>query len=319
MSASASPPLVPDAPGTLGVSQPAYDRPGTTADSGPDRLACLRRRIAAIGADGGPRAWDGPRARVPLGHAGADRRLGGGLQPGALHEVRPAAPGDMAAAAGFALALMARLLGRGCARPPGLWLWVRQDLAGRETGEPYGPGLAAFGLDPAALLLVAAGDARETLRAAEEGLRCRSLAGVLLEPWGQAKALDLTAMRRLALAAEGSDVTLLMLRSGTHDERAAQAPGGALTRWRIAAAASAPQPVLGGLPGLGRPAFSATLLRNRQAGGLGEGMHWIMEWSPDEHHLAAPPAPARPGPVAAADGSAAPAFPHGDAAIRRAG
>jgi protein ImuA len=301
--------------------------PAPAAGSPAAGLADLRRRIAAIGADGAPRAWEGP-SRVPLGHAEADRVLGGGLQAGALHELRPAEPGDMAAAAGFTLAVLARLqgaragqgqgqvLGRG--RP---WLWVRQDLAGRETGEPYGPGLAAFGLDPAALVLVAASDVRESLRAAEEGLRCRALAGVLLEPWGEAKALDLTAMRRLALAAEASGVTLLLLRSGTHDARDAPGPGGALTRWRVAAAPSAPQPALGGLPGLGPPAFAVTLLRNRQAGRLGDGGQWTLEWSPDEHLFAAPAASPRPRPVAPADGQAAPPLPepgrHGD--VRRAG
>jgi protein ImuA len=211
-----------------------------------------------------------------------------------------------------------QVLGRG--RP---WLWVRQDLAGRETGEPYGPGLAAFGLDPAALVLVAASDVRESLRAAEEGLRCRALAGVLLEPWGEAKALDLTAMRRLSLAAEASGVTLLILRSGTHDAREAPGPGGALTRWRIAAAPSAPQPVVGGLPGLGPPAFAATLLLNRQAGRLGDGGRWTLEWSPDEHlfhehRLAAPAAPPRPRPVAPGDGPAAP-LADLRADVRRAG
>jgi protein ImuA len=315
----------------------AHASGGLAHASGGSGLDALRRRIAAIGADGTPRAWDGPAPRVPLGSPAADRVLGGGLQAGALHELRPAEPGDMAAAAGFTLAVLARLQGArpgqghvsGRGRP---WLWVRQDLAGRETGEPYGPGLAAFGLDPAALVLVAASDVRESLRAAEEGLRCRALAGVLLEPWGEAKALDLTAMRRLSLAAEASGVTLLLLRSGTHDAREAPGPGGALTRWRIAAAPSAPQPVVGGLPGLGPPAFAATLLLNRQAGRLGDGGRWILEWSPDEHRFQEPvfdqvrlaAAAPRPRAVAPGDGPAAPPLqdlPHEDIHdhVRRAG
>ncbi|MFO1149622.1 MAG: hypothetical protein U1E62_14695 [Alsobacter sp.] len=290
---------------------------------GGDALAALRRRIAAIGADGAPRAWDGPAPRVPLGHRQADHVLGGGLQTGALHELRPAEPGDMAAAAGFALALLARLQdGRAGSGQGRHWLWVRQDLAGRETGEPYGPGLAAFGLDPAALVLVAASDVRDSLRAAEEGLRCRALAGVLLEPWGEARALDLAAMRRLSLAAEAAGVTLLLLRSGTHDAREAPGPGGALTRWRIAAAPSAPQPAVGGLPGLGPPAFAGTLLLNRQAGRLGDGGRWTLEWSTDEHvfresrFAAASP---RPRAVAPVDGPASPPLPEPGADVRRTG
>ena len=264
---------------------------------------------------GRERAGAGSRAaRLALGHEAADRALGGGLLRGVLHEVRPAEPGDMAAAAGFALALAARLCLTGSAPAlPKAWLWIRQDLAGRETGEPYGPGLAAFGLDPARLVIVATADAREALRAAEEGLGCAALGCVLLEPWGDTRALDLTAMRRLGLAAENSGVTLLMLRSGTHEDGREHGPGGAMTRWSIAAAPSIGLPAAGGMPGVGRPAFGAGLLRNRQAGRLGDGGHWTMEWNCDERLLTPPlgfPAtPARARALPPADGPAAPAQP----------
>lgn len=313
MPASALPPLVSEQ-----ASGPSRALPG-------EALSALRRRIAAIGADGQSRALAETAPRLPLGHPGADRALGGGLATGALHEMRPAEPGDMAAATGFALAVAARLCRRGAeARTPHArsWLWIRQDLAGRETGEPYGPGLAAFGVDPARLVLVAAADAREALRAAEEGLRCAPLGCVLLEPWGSAKALDLTAMRRLALAAEASGVTLLMLRTGTHDAAAADGPGGAMTRWSIAAAPSRPAQALGALPALGRPAFVTTLLRNRQTGRLGDDGRWTLEWIPDEHSLA-PPAPlpgARPvAPLHGPPAAAGPAAAVLDPGVRRAG
>lgn len=292
----------------------------------------LRERIAAIGSDGRMRALESCAAdwTVPLGHALADRILGGGLKRGALHEMRHAEPGDAPAATGFALACVARL-GDGGSRP---WMWVRQDLAGRETGEPYGPGLAALGLDPSRLVILAAADARDVLRAAEEGVRCPALAAVLVEPWGDPRALDLTALRRLALAAEESGVPVLLLRNGAHG-----GPAGAVTRWRVAAAPSLPLASLGRLPGLGHPAFAATLERNRQQGGLGEGGSWIMEWSPDERAFA-PPRPgheaghaarhatadASPGtgPAAPADGpvasGVAPAAGGGDLApLRRTG
>ncbi len=265
-------------------------------------LPALRERVAAIGADGRARALEGPggAAVVPLGHAGTDRMLGGGLRRGSLHEVRPAATGDAAAATGFALACAARFSRAGGMPRP--WLWVRQDLAGRETGEPYGPGLAAFGLDPATLLVVAVADSRDVLRAAEEGLRCRALGLVLVEPWGDPKALDLTAARRLALTAEASGVPGLMLRSGAH-----AGPPGAATRWSVAAAPSVPLPSLGRLPGVGRPAFAATLERLRQPGAIGEGGSWTMEWDPDEHLLRDTVAPARARPATAGNGPAAPA------------
>ena len=273
-------------------------------------LPALRDRVAAIGADGRARALEAPGGApvVPLGHAGADRLLGGGLRRGAVHEVRPAAAGDAAAATGFALACAARFSRAGGLPRP--WLWVRQDLAGRETGEPYGPGLAAFGLDPGALMIVAVADARDVLRAAEEGLRCRALGLVMVEPWGDPKALDLTAARRLALTAEASGVPALMLRTGAH-----AGPPGAATRWSVAAAPSRPLPSLGRLSGLGRPAFAAALERLRQPGCIGEGGSWTMEWDPDEHLLRDPVAPARARPAASADGPAAPAEP----AFRRAG
>jgi protein ImuA len=273
-------------------------------------LPALRDRVAAIDADGRARALEAPGGAsvAPLGHAGADRVLGGGLRRGAVHEVRPAAAGDAAAATGFALACAARFSRAGGLPRP--WLWVRQDLAGRETGEPYGPGLAAFGLDPGALLIVAVADARDVLRAAEEGLRCRALGLVLVEPWGDPKALDLTAARRLALTAEASGVPALMLRTGAH-----AGPPGAATRWSVAAAPSRPLASLGRLPGLGKPAFAVALERLRQPGSIGEGGSWTMEWDPDEHLLRDPVAPARARPAASADGPAAPAEPP----FRRAG
>ena len=281
-----------------------------SASANTSLLPALRERVAAIGADGRARTLEPADGETvaPLGHGGADRTLGGGLRRGAIHEIHPATAADAPAATGFALACVDRLVRPGGRAKP--WLWVRQDLAGRETGEPYGPGLAAFGLDPSALLIVAAADARDVLRAAEEGLRCRALGAVLVEPWGDPKALDLTAARRLTLTAEASGVPALMLRTGAH-----AGPPGAATRWRIAAAPSSPLPALGRLPGLGRPVFAATLERLRQPGSVGEGGSWTMEWDPDEHLLRDPVTPARARPAAPGDGPAAPA----DAPYRRAG
>lgn len=245
-----------------------------TANS--DLLADLRRCIAAVAPDGGFRALEAPGQPVPLGAGGLDAALGGGLRRGRLHEVLPAAPGDGAAATGFTLACVARLA------PRQAWLWIRQDLAGRETGEPYGPGLAAFGLDPARLVLVAAADARGVLRIAEEALRSPSLGAVLVEPWGDPRALDLTATRRLLLTAEASGVTALLLRSG-----AQAAPAGAATRWRVAAGPSATGP--GG--SLGWPTFHLTLMRCRQPDALTQQARpWTVEWIPDDRRFRdAPP------------------------------
>ena len=229
-----------------------------------ESLSALKQSMETIGRDGA--RWFGGRDvnRVELGFSEVDQALGGGLLRAATHDILPRSAQDGGTATGFALALIARL----AFGVP--WVWVRQDMAAREIGEPYGPGLAAFGLDPASLVLVAVPDAKEALRAAEESLRCQALGAVLFEPWGDPKQLDLTATRRLALAAEESGVTLITLRSGGHFPL-----GSCRTRWEIGAAISQSA----GEEELGFPAFSARLVLNRQAGAGGPGGAWSMEWN----------------------------------------
>ena len=232
-----------------------------------ESLNALKQSMESIGRDGARRFGSQEIDRVNLGFNEVDQSLGGGLLRGATHDILPKSAQEGGAATGFALALIARL----AFGVP--WVWVRQDMAAREIGEPYGPGLAAFGLDPASLVLVAVPDAKEALRAAEESLRCQALGAVLFEPWGDPKQLDLTATRRLALAAEESGVTLITLRSGGHFPL-----GSCRTRWEIGAANSHSE----GGEELGFPAFSARLVLNRQAGAGGPGGEWMMEWSHDK-------------------------------------
>lgn len=216
-------------------------------------------------------AWAGPETTaIAFGHPAVDAATGG-LRRGALHDVSPVGAPDMAAATGFTLALAGRLLaaaGRG-----GLWLWVRAEMAGREAGEPYGPGLAAFGLDPSCLVAVTARDTADVLRAAEEGLAARAFAAVLIEPFGDDRHLDLTACRRLSLIADGGSSTGILLRTG-----GVPGPTSAVTRWRVAAA-----PSRGGRHP-GNPVFAADLARNR----LGPVGAWMMEWRIDEQSFRAP-------------------------------
>ncbi len=224
-------------------------------------------RLEGGGGVGQADAW----STVPFGHAGADRATGG-IACGALHDVVPAGAPDLAAATGFALSMAARLLGT---RPTGrrpLWLWIRQDMARREAGEPYGPGLAGLGLDPAGLVSVLATDTEDVLRAAEEGLKARVFAAVLIEPWGNDKALDLTATRRLALIAGETGATGLLLRSG-----GMEMPGSVATRWCIRAAPS--RTPAGGHPGA--PVYDAELTRNRR----GMTGRWSMEWNCDDRRF----------------------------------
>ena len=240
----------------------------------------LRRKIAAIEArplvvpvgavpGDGPRRAGEVRSAVPLGVAEIDHRLGGGLARGDLHEVAGAAPRQEGAAAGFALALAARAMAAGS----GVLLWVQQAMSAHEAGAPYGPGLALFGLNPGRLLIVRAGNAPDTLWAAEEGLSCRALALVLAELW-DARSFSLIASRRLRLAAQASGVPALVLRAPGAD-----APSAAATRWRVAAhpgnAADLPAHALG------RPRWTIALDKNR-GGRLGA---WTVEWKSDAYRF----------------------------------
>lgn len=217
-------------------------------------------------------AWAGPETTaVPFGHPKVDAATGG-LSRGALHDVSPVGAPDMAAATGFALACAGLLLA--AAGRNSLWLWVRAEMAEHEAGAPYGPGLAAFGLDPSHLVAVTARDTADVLRAAEEGLAARAFAAVLIEPFGDDRRLDLTACRRLSLIAESGRSTGILLRTG-----GAPGPTSAITRWRIAAS-----PSIGGGRHPGNPVFAADLARNR----LGQVGVWMMEWRNDEQSFRAP-------------------------------
>ncbi|SON53865.1 hypothetical protein HDIA_0324 [Hartmannibacter diazotrophicus] len=243
-----------------------------------DTISHLRRRIAAL--EQAPPAFqpspdschartgrEGGRPALSLGLARIDQVLGGGLRRDGLHEIFAAGSGDTGAAFGFAAALAARLT----ASPRDIReiVWIRQEFGALEAGDLYAPGLAALGLDPARLILVTLRDPLAALRAGIEALRCTALAGVVIELWGEPKALDLTATRRMALAAQSSAVPALLLRPG-----GTPAPSAAETRWQVAALPSRPAPA--NAPGL--PAFEITLLRQR-AGVAGRT--WRVEWNRD--------------------------------------
>ena len=187
---------------------------------------------------------------LPFGAAAIDAALpGGGLALGALHEIVGAGGDeeDGATAAGFAAGILARL-------GPVLWCLKRPDL--------YGPGLAAHGLDPSRLVLVAARCDEDILWAVEEGLRTGASAG-LAAVVGEIGRLPMAAGRRLQLAAEHSGVTSLLLRRWRNAAEAAAErgrPTAAVTRWRINALASAD---IAGIPGIGRPRWRVELMRVR--------------------------------------------------------
>ena len=233
------------------------------ADDKREALRCEIRRIERRAPDFGEAAAHRRGRlpeRTPFGVEAVDALLGGGLERGAVHEIVPAGPGGEGAASAFALILLLRAAGS--VRPV---VWVTQDSCAGEAGALYAPGLAQWGLAPERLVVVRAAGARDGLWATEEALRCRGLGAVVLEPWGAPRELDLVAVRRLLLAAEGSGVTAFVLRSAGAPGRVAIP---AATRWRVGAAPSpavlaqddrADAPV----DAPGDPAFDLDLLRNR--------------------------------------------------------
>lgn len=227
---------------------------------------------------------DAPAAAT-LGHAGIDVTIGGGLARGRLHELFAAQAEDAGAAAGFATMLALLAL------PPGApLLWLRQDEAERGAGRLHPPGLAEIGLDPARLVLVVLPDPVALLRAAAEVVRCAQVGVAVIEPWRRPRALDLTASRRLAIAAEASGVTALMLRTD-----AEPGPSAAQTRWSVAAAVSTALEA----DAPGHPTFDLELLRQR---GGPSGGRWRLEWDREQVRFREPALP-RAVPAAAAGGS----------------
>lgn len=202
----------------------------------------------------------------PLGVEAVDLALGGGLATGACHEVFARGEARSASAAGFAVMLAQRLMQEG----PQTMLWLREERVQRRAGLS-GPGLADVGLDPRRLILGVLPDAKALLRASIDALRCRGALGVvMLELSGNPRLLDLTASRRMALAAEASGVTLLLLRT----DQAIPAPSAARTRWEVGPAPS--RRLEADAPG--HPMLAITLLRQR--GGPAD-FNWTLEWDRD--------------------------------------
>lgn len=176
-----------------------------------EEIGFLRRAIAQIeGASGQGRI--APEARVKLGaDAGPsfslDIAFGGGLPTGALYEVVPACASDMATATGFALTLAARF----SRVRAGAIVWIGQDFAAYECAVPYGPGLAAHGLDPDRLILVNVATTRDLVWAMEEALKCPACAAVIGEFWSSRPPAELVASLRLLRAARSSGASGLLL------------------------------------------------------------------------------------------------------------
>ena len=152
-------------------------------------------------------------------------------------------------------------------------LWVQDRMAIVESGRVHPPGLPA-----GELIHVEARDAKGALWAMEEGVRCASLSAVIGEIWGDPRALDFTATRRLAVASERSGTPCWLVRLGGTANLS-----GARMRWRIASAPSLTNELDAKAPGL--PAWDAELFRARS---MPPG-RWSIAHEAGRFHLAAAP------------------------------
>lgn len=216
----------------------------------PATIQKLRESLRAIEAPSFRR-----RPSMPFGIGAIDAKLAdGGFRLDALHEAA-AGTGDLAddcAATLFLAGLASRAWG------PVLWVVRRRDL--------FAPGLAQVGLAPKRVLYAEVRDDDELLAVMEEGLRHRGLGAVV----GEVKRADMTATRRLQLAAEGGrTIALLLRRHGRSGADPLDVPSAAVTRWRVASAPSTPLPV----EGVGRARWKLDLVRQRG----GEQGSWIVE------------------------------------------
>jgi protein ImuA len=150
-------------------------------------------------------------------------------------------------------------------------LWVQERMAIIESGRIHPPGLPTQNL-----IHVEARDAKDALWAMEEGVRCSCLSAVIGEIWGDPRALDFTATRRLAVASERSDTPCWLVRLGGTANLS-----GARMRWRIASAPSLANDLDPKAPGAA--AWDAELFRAR---GMPSG-RWSIACEADRFHLVA--------------------------------
>ncbi len=226
----------------------------------------LKSRLARLSRD----ETGGAAGRFTLGIDRVDAYLDPGPCLFCLHDIHAETAADAVAANAFALGLASRATRD---RP---LVWVFQNLASQQAGSLHGPGLHEWGLRPETVLIVRVRDATALLAAGEEALKSGAVGAVLMSGWGEAKAITLTASRRLALAARAGGSTAFMVRAA-----APAIPSAAETRWSVRSALST------GLEAdaPGRPAFVAALTRSRQGAAPAE---WTLEWDRESRAFCEP-------------------------------
>jgi protein ImuA len=209
--------------------------------------------------------WGNALAALGESRAGSESLADiiGKLPGNACHEILSKEKGDEASLFGFGAMLGAML-----ASERGPCFFVRPFR--RAAGRLYPPGLVGLGLDPGHSFSVHAPDLLAALKATADIARSGAAGAVLMEVEGNPRLLDLTASRRLALAAEKAGTAVLLLRMG-----AREAPSAAYSRWQVASAPSTP--LLAEAPG--GPAFEVTLLRHRR---MAAGQSARLTWNQQE-------------------------------------
>jgi protein ImuA len=183
-----------------------------------------------------------------------------------LNEIMPAAPGDHAAALGFALAWALMASQQGSQKGVIFWSAPEQDFF--EDGLPNAEGLAQFGLALDRLIMVRANSQEDALWATEQALVTPEMTALCaISP--TRKTLSLTATRRLLLTAEKHKTRCILLRL---DRAGASA---AWSRWQIRAA-----PSHGEGRALGPPVFATHLARNRAGP---SGLSFNLQWDIHRH------------------------------------
>ena len=211
---------------------------------------------------------------VPFGIAEIDRHLPtGGLVQDALPEQFAENHADIGAVTVFCITILIRLLSIEDQNPKRPILWCLQNQV-MDTGDFYPSGFAHLGLNPAHIFAVRTKHDTDALWVMEEALRC----GVLCAVVGELKSVDLTASRRLQLAAKAGNTMPLLLRPVSDT----LAPSAAATRWQIAANSSKPRGWAAELNEPGPACWRANLFRCRG----GTPGNWTMEWCDETGDLA---------------------------------
>jgi hypothetical protein len=283
---SSLPPLAAPAPLLPEPTLPSTARPPSRAhliEGLRQRVQAIERRLSLDEGDAsGPVRSRRMAGAWVLGAPHIDDLLGAtGLDPAACHEIKPGSgrASASAAALAFTLALARRRLETHAAHgaatsktlPRILWCTARGTNA--DLGMLHAAGLARFGLDASAFLMLEVQRRKDVLWALEEGLRSESLAMVI----GALDKVDLTPARRLSLAARDGRTPLILLTPAR-----SPATGATATRWRIAPAPSAAHPFDTRTPGM--PRLAVNLERCRSAPPATETA-LTLEWSDETHRF----------------------------------